>query len=76
MRNIVEMYDKMVRDGLIVPSPVEPSAWMAPTAYFSVPTSTVFVTPPVGGVSTEEAQNAKLGSRSKRDSKGKKRPKR
>lgn len=74
--NSIEMFDELVSRGYVIPANVEPASWMEPTAYVTVPTSTAFVTPPVGGMDAKVTRNAKLGSRSKRDTKGNKRSKR
>ena len=63
----VEMYNEMVRIGLITPAVTEPSAHMAPSAYISGPSMLAFATPPIA--KPVEATDAKLESRTKRNSK-------
>ena len=69
-----EMYREMTRQGWVVPANIEPNAWMMPTAYLDIPTSTAFFTPPVVAVAREE--NAKLAPRSAGNPKGNRRSKR
>jgi hypothetical protein len=71
-----EMFTELVRMGYATPATIEPSRWMVPTAYVSVPTSLAFFTPPISLPSSKDIKNAKLGSRPKRDSKRKRRPRR
>ncbi len=70
----VEMYNEMIRLGFIVPAVIDPYGLMAPTAYISVPTTLAFATPPIEG--SKAKTDAKLGSRSKRNSRRDKRSKR
>ena len=72
-KNPVEMFNELVQMGYLIPANLEPTNLMTPTAYISVPTALVFVTPPVL-VSQEKggSANAKLGSRSKGNKKKKK----
>ena len=68
----MEMFEDLIRRGYVVPANVDPASWMMPTAYISVPTSTAFVTPPVGELQSKALPDAKLGSRPQRDNKRKK----
>lgn len=72
----IEMFDELVRRGYVVPANIDPASWMMPTAYLNVPTTTAFVTPPIAKLQQLEDINAKLGTRSKRDSRRKRQPKR
>jgi hypothetical protein len=69
-----EMYDELIRLGHVVPATVEPSGVMGLYAYVSVPSSTAYVTPPVpGGGTGATSKDAKLGVRTPRNRKGKRR---
>jgi hypothetical protein len=72
----MEMFDELVRLGYVVPANVDPAGWMMPTAYVSVPTSTAFVTPPINEPHSKAKPDAKLGTRTQRNTKRNKRPKR
>lgn len=72
----VEMFNELIRQGYVVPAAIDPSGSMVPTAYVNVPTRTTFSTPVVlGSPEKRERTNAKLGDRSKRNTKGNKRRK-
>ena len=69
-----EMFNELVQMGNFIPATIEPSQWMVPTAYISVPTSLVFFTPPISMSSTKDTKDtkhAKLGRRFKRNTKRK-----
>ncbi len=74
----MEMFDELVQRGFIRPACVEPTSLMVPTAYISVPTTLAFASPPIPGVGKPAmgTLNAKLGSRHKRNPKGKRRARR
>ncbi len=74
----MEMFDELVQRGFIRPACVEPTSLMVPTAYISVPTILAFASPPIPGVGKPAmgTLNAKLGSRHKRNPKGKRRARR
>ena len=71
------MFTELVRRGFVVAAAREPSLLREPTAYVNVPTTLAFSTPPVGGGTRKVGKaNAKLGLRSKRNTKRKGRAKR
>lgn len=72
----MQMLDDLIQRGYVVPATVDPAAWMMPTAYVSVPTSTAFVTPPISDPQSKAKPNAKLGLRPKGNQKRNKRSKR
>jgi len=68
----VEMFDELMSQGVFTPANADPSSWMEPTAYVTVPTGLAFVTPPiVAEDDPRERKDAKLGVRPKGNKKGK-----
>ena len=65
-KNATEMYNELIQMGYVVPSNLEPTSLMTPTAYIGVPTALAFTTPPIPAKEFSEAgSNAKLEPRSK-----------
>lgn len=69
----VEMFNELVHMGYIVPADVDPDGLYEPTAYVGVGTTLAFETPPIPLLDQLGGSNAKLGSRTQRNQKRKKR---
>jgi hypothetical protein len=55
-KSATEMYNELVSMGYAVPSNLEPTDLMTPTAYISVPTALAYVTPPIPATAVSEAR--------------------
>jgi hypothetical protein len=69
----MEMFAELTQWGFVRPARIEPTSLMVPTGYISVPTTLAFASPPIPGVGRPAVgtKDAKLGTRSKRNSKRK-----
>ena len=66
-----EMFEELMSQGVFTPANADPSSWMEPTAYVTVPTGLAFVTPPIVTEHQGERKDAKLGARPKGNTKRK-----